>query len=152
MTAPAPPARKRLRLASLLAALILGTSGLALFAGAGTAQAEAACPIILQHINVGGNYNCNSKILWGMPNGFTEYFVIAPDNTVWTIWDSAEGVSTWKYMGGLCAFGTLSLFLTPDPWSPRIECYASNGNGWWYDQRVDTGNGTGYWRGWDPVA
>jgi hypothetical protein len=153
MTAPAaPPARKRLRLASLLATAILGTSGLALFAGGGTAYADPHCPIYINGRDVGGTYDCRSLIPWFMPNGYVEEFVIAPDNSVWTIWSSSSGISSWRSLGGKCAFGTLGLGTTGDGWSPYLVCEASNGDGSWYDQRVDTGNGTGYWTGWNPTA
>jgi hypothetical protein len=129
----------------------MGMSALGLFVGGGTAHAQQECPIILndQYNNptdVGGSYDCSSIVLWTMPNNYIEAFVIAPDNSVWTIWNSSSGISRWKTMGGQCAFGSLGT--DGGGWTPSITCDASNGNGSWYRQRVDQGNGAGYWTNW----
>jgi hypothetical protein len=147
MTGPTTsPARKRRRLAGILAAFVLGMSAFGLFVGGGTAYADPACPIYLQGRDVGGNYNCDIRVYWRMPNTYTEVFVIAPDHSVWTIWDSSSGISSWRSLSGWCDFGSLSITLTSNHWQPYLTCTARGHS--WFKQRIDQGNGAGFWRGW----
>jgi hypothetical protein len=171
----ASPARRRLQSASLLATLILSLSALGLFTG-GTAHADNACSFhnIVRYsggsynasngtdpggtqiasYNIGGTYDCslNSSEAWTFPNLTQEAFVIAPDHTVWTIWDSSSGLSSWKSFGGQCKFDTLAegSYGIVDPntgnpivggWVMWIACYAPDGSGPWFKYRAATSSG-----------
>ena len=170
----ASPARRSRQSARLLTALALSLSALALFTG-GTAHADNACHFhnIVRYsgggydaytgtdvngtqiasYNIGGTYDCSifSSEAWTFPNLTQEAFVIAPDNTVWTIWDSSSGLSSWKSFGGWCAFDSLSEGIyfpahqtTPNGWVMFVACMDPSGIGPWYKYRTASGT----WSGW----
>lgn len=108
--------------------------------------------------NIGGTYDCSagSSIAWTFPSLNQEAFVITSAGAVYTIWDSASGLSSWVEFGGSCELGSLHVGYygtvnsngsgTFDGWTMGISCVAPNGSGTWYKYRYDTANGS--WSGW----
>jgi hypothetical protein len=163
MTPPTTPAtRRRPRRASLLAALTGTVLAFGLIAGGGIAQAATPPASVYLgadewcHLNNswGGNFFCpvyTQNYWYQMPNGYWEVFVEGTNYQAWTRWNSSNGLSSWKSLGGHCILGYIQFYASNpnNGWNWAIRCEGTDYN-WWYDTR--SGGPDGSWSGWSRTT
>jgi hypothetical protein len=146
---------RRIRLRRLLAAGLCATA-LTVSALAGIpATASAATPSVCTGNaywgHPGNGLYCATPVLYTMPSGYLELFVIGLDHAVWTRWNSSSGVSRWVSLSGNCTntgsplgLGNISGY---DNWTWYVNCTGGDGHPWWIT-RFGSASGAGTWTNW----